>query len=534
MSDQTPTAPVRVRFAPSPTGYLHIGGVRTALFNWLFARRHGGAFVLRVDDTDAQRNVAEALAPILDGFRWLGLDWDEGPGVGGDFGPYYQSERLPRYQEAVERLLAGGFAYRDYARPEEIQAERAVAEAAKQPYVASRRWAARNEADRARFEAEGRTFVVRLKMPREGQCRLDDLVRGEVVTEWAAEADHVVQRADGSCLYHLASVVDDTEMRISHVIRAEEHLSNTPRQVFIWRALGAEPPVLAHLPVVAEPGSRVKLSKRKLDKYLKNPEFAGLFERGRRIAERLGHHVAADTFNPVIVDFYRESGFLPDAILNYLLLLGWSLDDKTEILAAGERIAVFTLERVNRAPASFDPAKLLSFQERYMQALPADERTALALPFLERAGWIASPPTDAERATVRAVVEAAAERIKVAGDILDYEEIFAADEALAVDEKAFAKRLRQPPEAAGLLAEMRAELGAAPGVTAPELEVLFANFVAARGLGLGAIVHAVRVAVSGKAVGFGLFDLLAILGRERVLARIDRALARLGPPGTTS
>ncbi|HSM50381.1 MAG TPA: glutamate--tRNA ligase family protein, partial [Thermoanaerobaculia bacterium] len=175
MSDQTPTAPVRVRFAPSPTGYLHIGGVRTALFNWLFARRHGGAFVLRVDDTDAQRNVAEALAPILDGFRWLGLDWDEGPGVGGDFGPYYQSERLPRYQEAVERLLAGGFAYRDYARPEEIQAERAVAEAAKQPYVASRRWAARSEADWAKFEAEGRSFVVRLEMPREGQCRLDDL-----------------------------------------------------------------------------------------------------------------------------------------------------------------------------------------------------------------------------------------------------------------------------------------------------------------------------------------------------------------------
>ncbi len=530
MSDPSPASPVRVRFAPSPTGYLHIGGVRTALFNWLFARRHGGRFVLRVDDTDAQRNVAEALAPILDGFRWLGLDWDEGPEVGGEYGPYYQSERLPRYQAAVDRLLAGGFAYRDYARPEEIQAERAAAEAAKVPYVASRRWAGETDADRERFAAEGRSFVVRLRMPRAGQCRIDDLVRGEVVTDWAAEADHVIQRADGSCLYNLASVVDDIEMRISHLIRAEEHLSNTPRQLFVWQGLGAPPPVFAHLPVVAEPGSRVKLSKRKLDRYLKNPEFAELYERGRRIAERLGHAVAADTFNPVIVDFYRESGFLPDAILNYLLLLGWSLDDRTEILDAEARIAHFSLAGVNRASASFDPAKLLSFQERYMQALPAAARTELVLPFLERAGWIGSPPSAAERATALAIVTAAAERLKVAGDILDYEELFVADSALVWDEKAFAKRLQQPPAAAALLGEMRAELATAPEFTPAALEALFTGFVAARGLGLGAIVHAVRVAVSGKAVGFGLFDLLSILGRERVLARIDRALARLAAP----
>ena len=516
---------VRVRFAPSPTGYLHIGGVRTALFNWLFARHHGGAFVLRVDDTDAGRNVGEALAPILDGFRWLGLDWDEGPVVGGDRGPYYQSERLALHQRAVETLLANGSAYRDYARPEEIQAERAEAEAEKRPYVASRRWAATEEATRARFEAEGRTSVVRLAMPREGTCRFVDGVKGEVEVAWAAEADHVIQRADGTCLYHLASVVDDVAMGITHVIRAEEHLSNTPRQIWIWRGLGVEPPALAHLPVVAEPGSKVKLSKRKLDKYLKNPQFAGLYERGRAIAEKLGLEVAADTFNPVIVDFYRISGFLADAVLNYLMLLGWSLDGETEILSGPERIAAFTLDGVNKSPASFDPDKLLSFQERYMQALSVDERFALCLPFVEGAGWIASPPSETERERVRSVVAAAGERIKLAGDVLDYAEFFVAADALDYDEKAFEKRIRKPEGAIELLRAIRDTLATAPEFTPPSLEASFQSFVEARGLALGAIVHAVRVAVTGKAVGFGLFDILSILGREATLARIDRALA---------
>ena len=526
MTAPTPSTP-RVRFAPSPTGYLHIGGVRTALFNWLFARRHGGTFILRVDDTDAGRNISEALAPILDGFRWLGIDWDEGAEFGGPYAPYFQSQRLSLYQAAVEKLLANGSAYRDFATPEEIRAERVEAEAAKRPYLASRRWAAFDEADRARFEAEGRSSAVRLKMPREGQCRIDDQVRGEVVSEWASEADHVIQRADGTCLYHLASVVDDVEMKITHVIRAEEHLPNTPRQIFIFRGLSAKLPVFAHLPVVAEPGSRVKLSKRKLDKYLKNPEFAELYAHGRRIADRLKLEVQPETFNPVITDFYRIAGFLPEAILNYLLLLGWSLDDKTEILTREERIQSFSLARVNKSAASFDPKKLLSFQERYMQATPLDERGALCLPFLEKAGWIASPPSAKEADLAARVVEAAGERIKVAGDILDYDEFFVVADALAYDEKAFDKRIRSAPGAAALLAEFRAELAAAPEFDAATLEGLAAGFVAARGLGLGAIVHVVRVAVSGKTVGFGLFDILSILGRERVLRRIDAALARV-------
>ncbi len=529
MTSPTLPGPVRVRFAPSPTGFLHIGGVRTALYNWLFARRHGGRFILRVDDTDRERNLEDALEPILEGFRWLGLEWDEGPGVGGPCAPYYQSERLSIYQRAVDTLLARGRAYRDYARPEEIQAERAAAEQAKLPYLASRRWAARTDTERSRFEAEGRTAVVRLEMPRAGTCRIDDAVRGTVESEWASEADHVVQRADGTCLYHLASVVDDVEMGITHVIRAEEHLPNTPRQIFIFEGLAAKLPVFAHLPVVAEPGSRVKLSKRKLDKYLKNPEFAELYGRGRRIADRLGLAVTTETFNPVVVDFYRVAGFLPDAILNYLLLLGWSLDDRTELLSRAEQIAHFDLERVNRSAASFDPKKLLSFEERYFQALSVDERLALCLPYLERVGWMASPASASERGFARRLVEAAGERLKIAGDVLDYDELFVADDALAYDEKAFDKRIRSATDAPRLLAELRAELVAASDFSTPAMEARFQAFVAARGLGLGAVVHAVRVAVSGKAVGFGLFDILALLGRERVAARIDRALARLDP-----
>jgi len=518
---------IRVRFAPSPTGYLHIGGVRTALFNWLFARRHGGTFVLRVDDTDAERNVEAALQPILDGFRWLGLDWDEGPEVGGEHGPYFQSERLAIHRAAVETLLERGYAYRDYARPEEIQAERSEAEAAGRSYVATRRWAAEDVESRARFESEGRTAVVRLRMPREGVCRFVDEVRGEVEVEWAREADHVIQRADGSCLYHLASVVDDVEMRISHVIRAEEHLSNTPRQIRIFEGLGAELPRFAHLPVVAEPGSKVKLSKRKLSKYLKNPEFAELYEHGRRILERLGETPDPEFFNPVLVDFYRASGFLPDALLNYLLLLGWSLDDRTEHLSRAEAIERFDLGRVNRSSASFDPKKLMAFEERHAQGLDSDARLALALPFLERAGWIGTPASGEELRTARAIVEAAGDRLKVGGDVLDYDEFFVADEALEIDPKAFERRIAKPPEAAGLLAAMRDELARADGFDAGSLEALFHRFVESRDLGLGAIVHAVRVAVSGKPVGFGLFDILAILGRDRVVARIDRALARL-------
>jgi glutamyl-tRNA synthetase len=518
---------VRTRFAPSPTGYLHIGGVRTYLFNWLFTKHHGGQFILRIDDTDQQRNVAEALAPILHGLRWLGIEWDEGAEVGGPYGPYYQSQKQERYGEAVRQLLDKGLAYYDYATPEELQAERQVAEREKRSFLYSRQWMAGTPADRARFEAEGRKGVVRLKMPREGVCRFHDHIRGDMTFDWSREQDHVIQRADGTCLYHLASVVDDHDMHITHVIRSEEHLSNTPRQIFIARGLGYDLPEYAHLPFVAEPGSKNKISKRKIAQYLKNSDFKKLYEHGQSIATRIGLKTTADTFNPVIVDFYEQVGYLPQAIINYLLLLGWSLDDKTEFFTREEMIRHFSLERVNSAPASFDPKKLFAFQEHYMQRRPLEERVELVLPFLEQAGLVASPPAEAVVSRVREVVRAAGDRIKVAGDILDYDFLFLPDDGLTYDEKAFEKRLRKPPEAAGLLARFRDRLASAERFDAAALEKLLEDFVKEQGVELGQVIHALRVAVTGKAVGFGLYETLAILGRDRCLARIDRALARV-------
>lgn len=517
---------VRTRFAPSPTGYLHIGGVRTALFNWLYARRHGGQFILRIDDTDQQRNVAEALQPILDGFRWLGIDWDEGPEVDGPHAPYYQSQRASRYEAAVTRLLDAGFAYRDFATTEELAAEREAATREKRDFVYSRRWMAESAADIARFEGEGRSAVVRLKMPREGTCDFRDLIRGDVSFAWGREQDHVVQRADGTCLYHLASVVDDADFEISHVIRAEEHLPNTPRQRFIAESLGLRPPEFAHLPYVAEPGGTQKISKRKLAKYLKNRDFKELCEHGSAIAKALGREVAADTFNPVIVDFYREVGYLPEAILNYLVLLGWSLDDKTESFSRDEMIQHFSLQRVNKSPASFDPQKLRATQVRYMQALPIKKKVAMVLPYLQQAGWISSPPPCETGPRLARILTAADDRIKVAGDILDFGEFFVADDSLGFDEKAFEKRIRKT-NAVPLLVALRAEFSTLDDFSAAATEAALRAFIEAQAIQMGDIIHALRVAVTGKAVGLGMFDTLEIMGRDSCLARMDRACQRV-------
>jgi len=517
---------VRTRFAPSPTGYLHIGGVRTALFNWLFARRHGGAFILRIDDTDAERNVDEALQPILDGLRWLGIDWDEGPGVGGPHAPYFQSQRAAGHKAAAERLLTSGHAYRDFARPEELDDERKAAQAAGRPFLYSRRFAAFDDAAAARFAAEGRTSVVRLKMPREGALVIDDAVRGRVEFAWEREQDHVIQRADGSCLYHLASVVDDHDFAITHVIRAEEHLSNTPRQAFIAMSLGYPLPAYAHLPLVAEPGSRTKLSKRKLAQYLKNHDFKQVMDHGQKIAERIGLAAEADTFNPVIVDFYREVGYLPWAIDNYMALLGWSLDDKTEFFSRDELVRHFTLERINSSPASFDPKKLWAVQDHYMGQLTIDEKLALMLPFLVKARLVADPPSADAVATVRRVIEASGERLKVAGDILGYADFFLVEEP-TLDEAAVKQRLAKPGVRA-LLEQAIAVLGDVEPFAPAELETACKGIVEVAGLKIGDLIHPIRVAITGKTVGPGLYDCLAILGREPSLARLTRALPLCG------
>jgi glutamyl-tRNA synthetase len=552
---------VRTRFAPSPTGYLHIGGVRTALFCYLFAKKNGGKFILRIDDTDQTRNVEQALQPILDGLKWLGIDWDEGPGIGGPYEPYYQSRRNDRYQTAVDKLLEGGFAYWDYARPEELQREREEAVASNRTFVYSRRWAAANAEDRKRFEAEGRSGVVRLKMPREGKLIIHDLIRGDVEFDWATEQDHVVQRADGSFIYHLANVVDDHDFRISHVIRAEEHLSNTPRQIFIAQSLGVPSPQYAHLPFVAEPGSKTKLSKRKLDKYLKNNDFAKLVLQGKGIADRVGLETTADGFNPVIVDFYRQTGYLPEAILNYLALLGWALDDKSELFRPQELINLFSLDGVTKAAASFDPAKLFAFQEKHMNALSLEEKYARVLRYLVAAGRLKPldgpyagkiafadlpdlfpidtsfelshhpeiPPEDVAL-LVKRLLAGAGDRIKVSGDILDFVEFFESDTAFPLEEKAWEKRLVQDENAAPLLKEYRDRLAALPTemFTAANLEESFMAFIEENALKPAQVIHALRVATTGKGTGIGMFEALELLGPSRTITRIDRVLNLLG------
>lgn len=517
---------VRTRFAPSPTGYLHIGGVRTAFFNWLFARRHGGQFILRIDDTDQVRNVAEALQPILEGFRWLGLNWDEGAEIGGPHGPYYQSQKLERYHAAVNELVDKGCAYWDYASEEEIKGERAAAEAEKRPFLYSRRFMAETPSDRTQFEAEGRKGVVRLKMPREGMCQFPDLIRGPMEVAWAREQDHVIQRADGTVLYNLANVVDDFDMKISHVIRAEEHLSNTPRQIFIAQSLGFALPQYAHVPFVAEPGSKNKLSKRKIAQYLKNPDFKRVYDHGQSIASRLGLTTTAETFNPVIVDFYEQVGYLPDAILNYLILLGWSLDDKTEFFTRSEMIKLFSLERVNKAAASFDAKKLLAFQERYMLALPVEEKVNRTLPYLKRAGLVADPPSEDAKRLLALVVAEAGPRIAVAGDILNFADFFLPDDQVPFDEKAFEKHVRKPP-APELLRKLHGVLAETNPFDAITLKAQTESFAQAEAVKPGPLSQTLRVAVSGKEVGFGTYETLATLGKERCLRRIDRALSRV-------
>ncbi len=518
----------RTRFAPSPTGYLHIGGVRTALFNWLLARQSGGQFILRIDDTDAQRNVAEALEPILNGFKWLGLNWDEGPTADGTdstgpHGPYFQSQRGDLYKAAAKKLLDGGFAYRDYARTEELTELRTTAEKAGKTFVYDRKWMAETDDQAAAFEAEGRSAVVRLKMPREGKCVFDDEVRGTVEFDWAEEQDHVVQRADGSCLYHLASVVDDYEMKITHVVRAVEHLSNTPRQIFIAQSLGYELPTYAHLPFVAEPGGTAKLSKRKLAKYLKNKDFADLNALGQSIAERCGIATEADTFNPVIVDFYQAIGFLPAGVLNYLMLLGWSLDDSTEDFSIEQMIEHFSTARITKSPASFDPQKLLAFQTRWIQKLSVEARAEMCLPFLIAAGLA----SDDDIGKVRGIVAGAGDRIKVAGDILDYDDFFSADDALVYDAKAFDKRIQNDPDGVALLKGAVPALSELEDWEAENIEKCLKDYVASKDAKIKNIIHALRIATTGKPVGFGMFETLQILGKSSTLARIDRALAKI-------
>jgi glutamyl-tRNA synthetase len=508
---------IRTRFAPSPTGYLHIGGVRTALFNWLLTKRLGGQFILRIDDTDQGRNRPEALQPILDGFRWLGINWDEGPEVGGLHGPYFQSQRDHLYREAAMRLIDSGHAYPDYTPKEELDARRKQAEATKQSYVHRGSHRDASPAECRRLFTEKPTAML-LKVPLGRTLVLDDLIRGRV--EWQTDTlrDPAILRADGGALYNFATVVDDAGMKITHVIRAAEHLSNTPWQMLIYEALGKPLPQFAHIPLVYLNGK--KMSKRDADK-LRTPEMTAVLKviglSDEEITTRLD-------LNPISVAFYRELGYLPAALVNYLGRLGWSLDDKEEVIPLDRMIANFGLERVNNAPGNFDSAKLYWLAGEYLRMRPISERVSGVIPYLRRAGLIPEgPPDEATSRHVERVVTACGDRLKLFSDILQYATFFNKQDP-PYDMAAVKKRAQKVgmPEALREFAKVLADV---QPFEPAKLEDALRTFCETRGLKPGDMIHALRVATTGVTVGPGVFDCLDLLGREETLRRIGVALA---------
>jgi len=481
---------VRTRFAPSPTGFLHIGGVRTALFNWLLARHHGGQFVLRIDDTDQERHVEAAVGMILDGFRWMGMDWDEGPEVGGPFGPYYQSQRGEKYRAAADRLVASGHVYRDYSTQAERDALKAAADAAK---VAFRyRGVDPTPEEVARHDAEGHPYALRFRVPLGRTVVVRDLIKGDVEQKSDEIGDFVIVRAGGQPLYNFASVVDDADMEITHVVRAEEHLANTFAQILVFEALGHDLPAFAHVPYVAAPGSRKKLSKRD---------------------------------GAVGLDEYMHKGYLPDAMMNYLARLGWSLDASQEVFTRAELIEKFGLERVNSSPASHDPDKLFWLEGEWMKGVPLAQKVEGVIHYLHAEGLIAADVHLNTRRRIAAVVSALGDRLKTYSDILTLGRYFFT-ETLTHDPDAVKKRLRKPgvPEMLRGLDEALAKVE--PFEVGP-LEAAIQGFSESHGIKMGDVVNPLRVATTGQGVGPGLYECLEILGRDSCRTRIAKTLAML-------
>ncbi len=489
---------VRTRYAPSPTGHLHIGGAWMAFYNWLFSRNQRGVFVLRIEDTDQSRSTREFEVAILEDFHWLKIDWDEGPDVGGPHGPYRQTERGALYRDYAAQLLARGAAYHCYCTPDELDAERTRAQAAHQPYRYSGRCRELSAADQARLLAEGRRPTIRLRIHGLAEkIVVDDLVRGHVEFSPDDLDDSIIVRSNGSPLYNFANVIDDHTMAITHVIRGNEHLSNTPRQWVIYQALGWTPPKVAHLSNILG-ADRKKLSKR---------------------------------FGDTAVHDYRRDGYLPDALLNFFALMAWHPEGDREIYSREELVRLFRIEALGKASPIFDPAKLEWMNGLYMrEALQRDpaEVVEVCLGILRDAHLVEREVSPALRAYVAEVVAVLGDRLKIGRDLLTYGDFFFKDE---VDyDPQGAERYLKTPTAAAALAELRRRLEAAPVFDHDALEQLVRQLATDLGISTREIIHPTRVALSGKTVGPGLFEMMAVLGKDRVLRRLDRAIAWMHRP----
>jgi len=479
---------VRVRFAPSPTGYLHVGGARTALFNWLFARHHKGVFVLRIEDTDLARSTEQATQVILDALEYLGLDWDEGPNKDGDYGPYYQSQRLDIYKEYANKLMDLGRAYECYCTPEELDERRKEQIKAGFPTRYDQKCSELTDEEKAAFRAEGRVPTVRFKAEGDGETIVPDLIRGNVRFENTQVDDFVIFKSDGMPTYNFAVVVDDALMKITHVIRGEDHLSNTPKQIQIYQALGFDVPIFAHIPMILG-SDKSLLSKR---------------------------HGATSVMQ------FSEEGYMATAMVNYLSLLGWGYDDSQTIFSVPELIEKFSLERVSKNPAVFDLQKLEWMNGIYIRDLSLEEFYDIAVPFWQKAGFYPEEPNTEEKEYALRILAEIQNRIKFLVDVIDYAKYFFTDDYEYNEQ--VVESILDKPGIEDILEYIYDALESVPEFTEEHIKPLFKEGLEKFDVKMGGLIQPIRVALTGSNISPGIYDVLELLGKERVLDRIKRTL----------